>query len=176
MLERKNSFDDSVYIVPPTSAPRMTGFNPFGYNIHDVINVTCSAPSSDPPSQLEWFINDQAAPETSVQKLSTFTNHTQQSSSVLSFKIDMNHLLDGLPVIKLKCLASLRFNSTSSFGMYIFILLSHSTLSYRDRKVKGFCQTFTFTTFVRIFSRFSLNFTITLYTDLVTKNRGNHDT
>ena len=100
-----------LFAAPPTESPVIQNSNGT-YDMSDIVNVTCISPPAKPHPKLSWLINGETAPSDYVLP---FENGT---GSQLLFPIQVQHLLQGRPLILITCEASFNY-SYSSFGMTI---------------------------------------------------------
>ncbi|KAL0266949.1 UNVERIFIED_CONTAM: hypothetical protein PYX00_009351 [Menopon gallinae] len=97
------------YSLPalPEEGPKISGGKP-RYQIGDTVNVNCTSGSSNPPAQLDWFINGEKADSSFLRGPHTMfigDDELQKTILGLEFRVGAKHFKDG--DMKLKCLASI---------------------------------------------------------------------
>ncbi|XP_022255644.1 uncharacterized protein LOC106471324, partial [Limulus polyphemus] len=88
----------------PKGGPKIQGTKA-QYSPGDEVNVTCTAAPSKPVAIIKWYINDEEAPENSVETLVTkrHPDGLQSSKSALHFGVLPSHLKNN--ALKLRCTA-----------------------------------------------------------------------
>ncbi|KAK6636269.1 hypothetical protein RUM43_009928 [Polyplax serrata] len=91
----------------PEEGPKISGGKP-RYSIGDTVNLNCTSGSSNPPTELDWFINGEKADSAFLRGPHTIfigDEDLQKTILGLQFRVSAKHFRDGN--MKLKCLASI---------------------------------------------------------------------
>lgn len=96
-----------IVVALPEEGPKISGGKP-RYQIGDTVNVNCTSGSSNPPAQLDWYINGDKADPSLIRGPHTMFiggDNLQKTILGLEFRVTAKHFKDG--DMKLKCLASI---------------------------------------------------------------------
>uniref|UniRef100_A0A336MBK5 CSON013175 protein n=1 Tax=Culicoides sonorensis TaxID=179676 RepID=A0A336MBK5_CULSO len=106
-------------LVLPKRDPHILGLQLNRYRFGEVVNANCTSDVSSLPVNLQWYINDQKAPQAFVKQPVQITNNLegfqlQYKISELTFKIEKSRFHDTRGQIKLQCVAKIeRLPSTA---------------------------------------------------------------
>jgi len=104
----------------PDSKPLITGANPRGYKVGQLLDVNCSSPNSKPPAELKWYINNEMVDPNYLMQQPPFRS-TQRglytSALRLRFQLRRNHFHQGH--VAVKCTATIYSEYFESSEYYL---------------------------------------------------------